>query len=135
MGVRPKAAVVAKLFALYPQQYFISSWNRFDFIVVMQYCISSWNKFDFIVVMVSFAGILIDHLGSAIDLNPTILRVLRIVRIFRILRAFRIFKAAQGLQNLVRTLTRSLGAVTNLGTLLILLFFVAGVFCLEDANF
>jgi len=109
------AEVVAKLFALYPQQYFISSWNRFDFIVVM----------------VSFSGILIDHLGSAIDLNPTILRVLRIVRIFRILRAFRIFKAAQGLQNLVRTLTRSLGAVTNLGTLLILLFFVAGVFCVD----
>ena len=41
----------------------------------------------------SFLGILIDNLGNAVDLNPTILRVLRIVRIFRILRAFRIFKA------------------------------------------
>jgi len=107
--------VVAKLWALYPKQYFSSR----------------WNKFDFVVVMVSFLGIAIDNVGTDLALNPTILRVLRIVRIFRILRAFRIFKAAQGLQNLVRTLLRSLNAVGNLAALLLLLFFVVGVLTVE----
>ena len=113
--------VIAKEWGLYPKMYFNSK----------------WNKFDFAVVMVSYIGIAIDNLGSAITqgLDPTLLRVLRIVRVFRILRAFRIFKAAQGLQNLVRTLLRSLTAVGNLAGLLLLLFFVIGVLCVELFGF
>jgi voltage-dependent calcium channel T type alpha-1G len=109
--------VIAKLWGMYPKQYFNSR----------------WNKFDFVVVMFSYAGIAVFNLGSEFTagLNPTMLRILRIVRIFRILRAFRIFKAAQGLQNLVRTLLRSLTAVGNLAALLLLLFFVVGVLCVE----
>jgi len=109
------AEVCAKLWGLYPRQYVISR----------------WNKFDFAVVMVSFFGIAIDLQGATIALNPTILRVLRIFRVFRILRAFRIFKALEGLQKLVRTLLRSLGAVGNLGALLLLLFFIIGILAVE----
>ena len=50
---------------------------------------------------------------------------------YRILRAFRIFKVAQGLQNLIKTLARSLKEVTNLGILLALLFFVTSVMVVE----
>lgn len=107
------AEVIAKMYGMYPAQYFGSRWNQFDFVVVM----------------VSFTGIAFDSLSTTLAMNPTILRVLRIVRIFRILRAFRIFKAAQGLQNLVRTLLRSLNAISSLGALLLLLFFVVGVLC------
>ena len=109
--------VIAKQWGMYPVNYFNSR----------------WNKFDFIVVMISYLGIAIDNLGQAITagLNPSAIRILRLVRIFRILRAFRIFKAAQGLQNLVRTLLRSLTAVGNLAALLLLLFFVVGVLCVE----
>ena len=49
----------------------------------------------------------------------------------RILRAFRIFRAAQGLQNLIRTLGRSLKEVSNLGMLLLLLFFITSVMVVE----
>ena len=76
------AEACAKLYCLYPRQYLNSSWNRFDFTVVI----------------VSYIGIAFDLSGSTIAINPTILRVLRIFRLFRLLRAFRIFKAAEGLQ-------------------------------------
>jgi hypothetical protein len=111
------AEVLAKQWGLYPQQYFNSR----------------WNKFDFAVVMVSFFGVAIDNLDSGITgaLDPMVLRTLRTVRVFRILRAFRIFKAAEGLQNLVRTLLRSLTSVGNLAALLLLLFFVVGVLAVE----
>ena len=49
----------------------------------------------------------------------------------RILRAFRIFRAARGLQNLIRTLGRSLHEVSNLGVLLLLLFFITSVMVVE----
>lgn len=53
------AEVVLKLTALYPIEYFKSTWNRFDFVVVM----------------VSFLGILFDLQGASFSVNPTILRV------------------------------------------------------------
>jgi len=111
------AEVLAKQWGLYPQQYFSSR----------------WNKFDFAVVMVSFFGVAIENLDSSITgaLDPMVLRTLRTIRVFRILRAFRIFKAAEGLQNLVRTLLRSLTSVGNLAALLLLLFFVVGVLTVE----
>jgi hypothetical protein len=118
------------------------------------YYSSSWNIFDFSVVMLSYCGIALDLFGAVISLNPTIIRSLRIFRIFRyldkiipvcsplelvvtplylhrILRAFRIFRAAQGLQNLIRTLGRSLKEVSNLGMLLLLLFFITSVMVVE----
>eukprot|EP00291_Cryptomonas_curvata_P014439 CAMPEP_0172153224 /NCGR_PEP_ID=MMETSP1050-20130122/1310_1 /TAXON_ID=233186 /ORGANISM="Cryptomonas curvata, Strain CCAP979/52" /LENGTH=988 /DNA_ID=CAMNT_0012821705 /DNA_START=410 /DNA_END=3377 /DNA_ORIENTATION=- len=95
------------------------------------YYSSSWNIFDYSVVMLSFCGIAMDLFGAVISLNPTIIRSLRIFRIFRILRAFRIFRAAQGLQNLIRTLGRSLKEVSNLGMLLLLLFFITSVMVVE----
>ncbi len=92
-----------------------------------RYYASGWNRFDFFIVMISFTGITIDNLGSAVGINPTVLRVLRIFRVFRILRAFRIFKAARGLQEIIATLVSSLPAIVNLFCMLALLFFIYGV--------
>ena len=100
-----------KLFGFYPRRYYKGG----------------WNKFDFFIVMVTFAGFAIDSIGSAISLDPTLLRVLRIFRIFRILRAFRIFKAAKGLQAIIFTLVNSLPALANLFAMLGLFFFIFGV--------
>ena len=47
------------------------------------YFSSSWNLFDFTVVMISYGGILIDMYGSVVSLNPSVVRTLRIFRIFR----------------------------------------------------
>jgi hypothetical protein len=86
-----------------------------------------WNRFDFAIVMISYAGILIDGLGSAIPMNPRTIRVLRLFRIFRILRAFRILRSAKGLARILSTLVKSLPALRNLMLLLLLLFFVFAV--------
>lgn len=102
---------IFKIYAYRPRRYFSSSWNRFDFFIVM----------------ISFAGIVIDSLEGSVPINPTVLRVLRIFRVFRILRAFRIFKAAKGLQEIISTLVDSLPAIVNLFTMLALLFFVYSV--------
>jgi hypothetical protein len=92
-----------------------------------RYYNAGWNRFDFFIVMISFGGILIDGLGSAIPMDPRTLRVLRLFRIFRILRAFRILKAAKGLSRILATLASSLPALRNLMALLALLFFVFSV--------
>jgi hypothetical protein len=47
------------------------------------YYSSSWNIFDYSVVMLSFCGIALDLFGAVISLNPTVIRSLRIFRIFR----------------------------------------------------
>ncbi len=62
------------------------------------------HRFDFFIVMITYAGSVIDMIGSAVGLNPTVLRVQRIFRIFRILRALRIFKTAKGLYAIASTL-------------------------------
>jgi hypothetical protein len=49
------------------------------------YYSSSWNIFDYSVVMLSFSGIALDLFGAVISLNPTVIRSLRIFRIFRYL--------------------------------------------------
>ena len=87
----------------------------------------SWNRFDFLIVMISYAGILIDSLGTAIPMNPRTIRVLRLFRIFRILRAFRILRSVKGLARILSTLAKSLPALRNLLLLLLLLFFVFAV--------
>eukprot|EP00286_Rhodomonas_abbreviata_P000279 CAMPEP_0181291404 /NCGR_PEP_ID=MMETSP1101-20121128/1948_1 /TAXON_ID=46948 /ORGANISM="Rhodomonas abbreviata, Strain Caron Lab Isolate" /LENGTH=1755 /DNA_ID=CAMNT_0023395791 /DNA_START=9 /DNA_END=5276 /DNA_ORIENTATION=- len=102
---------LAKLWAFFPRRYYVNSWNRFDYFIVM----------------ISFGGIVVDNLGTAVAINPTMLRILRVFRVFRILRAFRIFKAAKGLQAIVNTLVNSLPAIMNLFSMLGLLFFIYGV--------
>ncbi len=50
------------------------------------YFSSSWNIFDYSVVMLSFSGTAMDLFGAVISLNPTAIRSLRILRIFRYIK-------------------------------------------------
>ena len=102
---------IAKIHAFRPRRYFLDG----------------WNKFDFFIVLISFGGILVENLGSAVALDPTVLRILRVFRIFRILRAFRIFKAAKGLQQIVSTLSGSLSSLASLLMMLLLMFFIFSI--------
>lgn len=91
-----------------------------------QYFAGHWNKFDFFIVSISYIGVVIDGLGSSINLNLGVVLILRMFRIFRILRAFKVIKAAKGLQNLIFSLARSLPALANLSVMLMLIFFIFG---------
>ena len=92
---------VAKLTALFPRYYFAEAWNTFDFIIVVLSIIFLSDEVTFI--------------------NATVLRVLRIARLFRIV------KVSKGLRRLFYTMITSLPSLVDVGTLLLLLFFVYGV--------
>jgi hypothetical protein len=90
-----------KIAALGPRHYFASAWNRFDsFIVVIS---------------------LPDLFGVEIGIGATVLRV------FRVFRIFKLVKTAKGLRVLFRTLLYSLPTLWNVGSILIMLFFIYAV--------
>ena len=89
-----------------------------------RYFDQNWNKFDFFIVNTDFCWVIIDNLDSDVSLDPSILRALRVARVARILRVFRLFKAARGLQIIVKSLVGSLPALVNVGTILLLVFFI-----------
>jgi hypothetical protein len=93
------AEAVLKIVALGFKEYWTSSWNRFDFFIVM---------------------------GSIVDLSFSFLSAsfVRLIRLFRVSRMFRLIKSLKGLKSLFETLLVSLPAFWNVGALVLLLFFI-----------
>jgi len=89
---------------------------------------ASWNRFDFFICIISIFGIVGDHIGNVLPLNPTLLRVLRILRVARILK---LLKGAEDLRRLLETVRRSLAQAGNLGMLLFLLYFIFAALGIE----
>jgi hypothetical protein len=102
-----------------------------------EYWSSSWNRFDFILVVFSGVGIWFN-----VGQFATMMRMLRVARIFRIMRQ------RKGLMRLIRTLFLALPSLANVGAVLALIFFIYsivgmnvlssirhGEFLNEDANF
>ncbi|CAI2366067.1 unnamed protein product [Moneuplotes crassus] len=100
------------------------------------YFSSSWNKFDFFVVLSSLLEILLSYLSSGslqiLTVGPQLARVLRILRVSRLLRLINRYK---GLQTLIQTITFSISSLFNVFALLLLVFFIyaiLGVFIFSD---
>lgn len=102
------------------------------------YFLDSWNKFDFIIVILSL--IALDE--SIFNFKINALRIIRVARLLRMI------KASKGLRHLLKTLWLSMSNIANVGMLLFLIFFtftVAGMdlfgdvenanFISDDANF
>ena len=93
-----------------------------------KYFSSSWNKFDFFVVISSIFEIGITYLSSSsieiLRVGPQLARVLRILRVSRLLRLINKYK---GLQALIQTITFSLSSLFNVFSLLLLVFFIYAV--------
>lgn len=102
-----------------------------------QYASVGWNRFDFILVIGSFVGEVV-NLGQL----ATLLRIVRVARVFRLVRT------SQGLLTLFKTLLFSFPSLVNVGTVLLLVYFIyavvamnlfadirRGEFLTEDANF
>jgi voltage-gated sodium channel len=82
-----------------------------------------WNIFDFIVVIGTWVVQIILKLDTGVDLKilGTLLRTLRIGRIFRIV------KRVQAISIIFQTLIDALPAISSLGMLLGLLFFMYSI--------
>ncbi|KAA0155090.1 hypothetical protein FNF31_06158 [Cafeteria roenbergensis] len=96
-----------KIFALTLRQYLVDPWNRFDLVVVIGSILD--------VVFTSLQGF---YLGSLLG---------KIFRIARVLRVIRLAKAITGLRRLIVTLVASVPALVNVGSLLLLLFFIYAI--------
>lgn len=91
---------------------------------------SSWNTFDFFVVMASVLDIILNFSGasnggaSAISILPQIARIFRVMRITRLLRMVKSFK---GLQKLIETFVFSLPAIGKGLMILLLYLFISSI--------
>ncbi|KAJ8907466.1 hypothetical protein NDN08_007577 [Rhodosorus marinus] len=94
-----------------------------------QYFGSLWNIFDFLISVISVVPLIIEIVVlSNPDLEVVNSNWIRMLRILRLLRLLRLAKSFQKINMLFQTLYISLPAIYNVGTLLLLVFFVYGVF-------
>ena len=98
---------------------------------VGEYFLSSWNIFDFTVVALAMPDLLLAlhveafaEMSDKSPLPPTLLRTLRIVRVSRVLRTI---KSSEGLRALLSALLLSLPAMANLGGLFLIIQFLYAV--------
>ena len=64
------------------------------------YFSSSFNSFDFFVIIVSTADLVLDNLNLQ---HGSILKVIRVLRVFRLLRVFKLAKVWKDLNDLIST--------------------------------
>uniref|UniRef100_A0A7S1XCD4 Voltage-gated ion channel superfamily n=1 Tax=Tetraselmis chuii TaxID=63592 RepID=A0A7S1XCD4_9CHLO len=88
---------------------------------VIGYFRDAWNTFDFTVVTISLVGIFLEQVMS------TNVSVVSLLRVFRVARIFRLIPKAKGLRTLFQTLLFSLPALFNVGSVLILFFFIFSI--------
>ena len=91
---------------------------------------NSWNQFDFVVVISSIFDLIISFLDTIeVDLS-SLSSLTQLARIARILRVTRILKLAgkdPGLQAILQTIQFSIPSLVNVGTLLILIYFMFAI--------
>jgi hypothetical protein len=89
---------------------------------------SSWNIFDFIVVIGSIFDILLSTLDTSqlafLKVGPQLIKILRVLRVSRLLR---LLDKYPGLQALVKTIMFSLPSLASVFMLLMLIFFIFAI--------
>ena len=108
------------------------------FVFGLAYFHTSWNKFDFFVVIASILDIALSsqqeaaeiapggrqQSQTALSIAPQLARVLRVLRVSRVLRIANHYK---GLQQLFNTIMLSLSGLLNVFMLLMLFFFILAI--------
>lgn len=95
---------------------------------VRQYFNSSWNRFDFTLVVASILGIIIDMVQGAFPINAQLIRVLRCIRAARLLRNLQNWKSVM---QLLETILYSLPAILNVVGLMLLLLYIYAMVGME----
>jgi hypothetical protein len=89
---------------------------------------SSWNKFDFVVVMTSIVDLIMTFfLGSSVTFLRVGPQLARIMRVLRVSRLIRILKSLNDIQDLLNILALALPATMNIFSLLLLVFFIYAI--------
>ena len=104
--------MILKLISL-GKKYFDDGWNRFDFVII-----SGTNIFAIIGLFVPQSGAIASFL-----------------RLLRVCRLFRLINRVKKLRTLFNTLIVSLPSIVNIGTLILLLFFIYAVIGMQLFSF
>ena len=88
----------------------------------LRYFSDPWNIFDFLIVVVSYIGLGLSDGASA----PAV-----VVRLLRVARIVRLVKRAPTLRALFLTLVYAAPSLFNIGLLLLVIFFIYGIFGME----
>lgn len=104
-----------------------------------EYRRDAWNKFDFTVVVGSLVDVAIVGIdlalrrggqsdgGQAAESFAAVRTAARVFKILRVLRVLRLARSVRGLRRIIATLRTSAPALANVGSLLLLLFFIYAV--------
>ena len=93
-------------------RYFETTWNKFDFFIVMS------SLIDMVLSLTPSSG------NSALSVGPQIARILRVLRVTRVIR---LANKNKGLQALMATITLSIGPLMNVFGLLMLVMFIFSI--------
>ena len=91
------------------------------------YFFDYWNSFDFFVVSVCFVGIAIDEYFRAVGGGGSSASSVSLIRVLRVGSIFRLIPKAKRLLKLFQTLIISLPALGNVGSVLVLFFYIFAV--------
>jgi hypothetical protein len=103
-----------------------------------QYFMVSWNRFDFTLSMMSIIDLFLANLSNIKSLKiypqlARILKILRVTRLFKIMKS----KKFEGIKMIIRTLVFAFPALINVLMLLLLIYFlysILGCFLFNDAK-
>eukprot|EP00947_MAST-08B_sp_MAST-8B-sp1_P005525 g5525.t1 len=87
------------------------------------YFAEGWNVFDFFIVVSADAGMVLSWAGVA----DQVAALATVIRTFRVGRIFRIARQLSGIRRLFNTLILATPALTNIGGVILLLYFIYGV--------
>lgn len=90
-----------------------------------QYFLDSWNKFDFAIVCGSNIGFVLSAMGLSLGAIATV------VQLFRVGRIIRLINGIKSLRQMFNTLLLTLPSLGNIGSLLFLLFFIYSVMAVQ----
>jgi hypothetical protein len=106
---------LAKIYALYPLQYFESRWNKFDFLIAI---------ISYVDLLVGFQNVALQSLHS----EDSLFRAFRLVRV---LRAFRMFRFSNVFKRIIDIMSRSMQNIADLLFIFCLLLTISGLLCVE----
>jgi hypothetical protein len=84
----------------------------------------TWNRMDLFIVCISTVELASALLDSSFVQVFKVLRIQKLFKILRITRLVKMLKTLRGLRNLVYAVTKSLGAMAQVGALLFLIYFM-----------
>jgi len=97
-----------------------------------EYFVSNWNKLDFFIVACADLALLIDlFIADSVTIMATVSMILKVVRILRVLRLIRLSKK---LRVLLDSLVVILPSIANVGSLILLMFFIFAVIGMNMFN-